>query len=221
MNLGTDVLPSLSGWPWSSCTATRTTTTRSSSENLEASLVFGSSWLTWPFCAVGAQIVFTCGPTQSTWRLKEPDVCLWWTNGLFYKELFNSNQNWAPLPRNSEVMPFLLPVRRFMGLYCLNRTIMVRSTESSVLKWGVINAFFVSLFLIVLGLVVGINCFFPFDAIWSHSYEANGEKNLNRVQKTSFTSALLPQTKRNTGLLLIILSLCAAFDKFKAWESDS
>lgn len=46
-------------------------------------------------------------------------------------------------------------------------------------------------------------------------------KNLNRVQKTSFTSALLPQTKRNIGLLLIILSLCAAFDKFKAWESDS
>lgn len=46
-------------------------------------------------------------------------------------------------------------------------------------------------------------------------------KNLHRVQKTSFTSALLPQTKGNIGLLLIILSLCAAFDKFKAWESDS
>lgn len=74
------------------------------------------------------------------WR--EPDVCLWGTNGLFYQEHFNSNQNWAPLPLSSEVMPFLLPVRRFMGLYCLNRTMMVRGAESSLLKWGVINAFF-------------------------------------------------------------------------------
>lgn len=81
--------------------------------------------------------------------------------------------------------------------------------------------FFFLFFLIVLGLVVGINCFFPFDVIWSHSHEANGERILIVYKKTSFTSALLPQTKRNIGLLLIILSLCAAFDKFKAWESDS
>lgn len=45
-------------------------------------------------------------------------------------------------PPSAEVMPFLLPVRRFMGLYCLNRTMTVRGAESSLLKWGVINAFF-------------------------------------------------------------------------------
>lgn len=171
VTLGADGFASLAGCLWSSCTATRTTTTRSCCENLDALLLFVSSWLTWPW-RCWCRWTPPCGPTQSTWRLKEPDVVQRWTNGTHFQKLFNSNQKWATAPVNYEVMPSILPVRRFMGLYCLNRTKTVSCTRTEWVFGHEVskNNTTLFLFLIVLELLVGINDFLLFSLLLSHSW---------------------------------------------------
>lgn len=44
---------------------------------------------------------------------------------------------------------------------------------------------------------------------------------IHEVQKHHLRLRLLLPTERAVGLFLIVSGLWAAFDKFKAWESDS